>query len=179
MNKYVKGCLTAVAIILLIIALLAVWFWWSLKKNSDKAETDGIKFSKECDTATLITEKANLTFIKFGRQEISTLHFYIIRSGKVLQDTVIKNEVNEDDYWYTAIPFDHFQKTDTIVVETRSHLYYRISGFHHYAYLHYGMFGYAGSHDCRFAYEEYIVNGQESNGCLLKIEGIKERILPE
>lgn len=179
MNKYVKGCLIAAGVTGLLIALIAVWFWWSLKRNQGKAEADSVRFSKECDSTIFITEKAGLTFLKFDRPEIGVLRFYIIRSGKVLRDTLVKNEINDDAYWYTTIPFDRFMKTDTIVVETKDSLYYSISGFHHYADLHYSMFGYAGSHDCRFADEDYIVNGKESNGRLLKAEGIKECILPE
>jgi hypothetical protein len=151
-----------------------------MESKKERVENDGIEFSKICDTIQFIAEKPSITFGKFHKTEIDELKFYIIRNNKVIKDTLLKNKITSaDHYLWTNIPFENLKKTDTIIIETKNKRYFRISGFHHYAYLHYGMFGYLGSHDCRFAYKDYTVNGKQSNGCLLKADGFKENILPK
>jgi hypothetical protein len=69
-----------------------------------------------------------------------------------------------------SLAFASFTKTDTIAVATtgKDKRFYRISGFHHCASLHYGMLGYVGSHDCRFAEGAYTVNGRQYRDFLYK-----------
>lgn len=166
MNKYLKGCLIILSIIVLMIALISGWFWWTMKNKHKKAEEDAITYSKECDTITTITEKPSFTLVHFEKDEIENLKFYLIRNHKIYEDTLIistfpasANTLNIN------IPFKNFKKSDSIVVETRSKIYFTISGFHHYAYLHYSMFGYTGGHDCRLT-EEYTINGKSGVGIL-------------
>ena len=178
-NKYLKGCLIIFGIILLVFAFFAAWFWWSMETNHTRAEEDGIKYSKECDSIKVITEKPSIMLGKFDKSEIDVLKFYTVRNNKVVKDTLVNFKITSvDHYLSTEIPFNEFLKTDTIIVETKENCkrFYNISGFHHYAYLHYGMFGYVGSHDCRLD-KNYIVNGKESNGTLLKADGMKENNL--
>lgn len=176
MNKYLKGCLIALAVLILIIGLIVGWFWWSMETSHERAEEDGIKYSKECDTITTITEKPSITLGQFRKDEIDQLKFYLIRNNKLIKDTTVQYTITEpDNYLSTNIPFENFKKSDNIIIETKSKIQFTISGFHHYAYLHYGMFGYVGSHDCRFADENYIVNGKTSNGTLLKKDGMTEK----
>ena len=176
MNKYLKGCLIASAVLILIIGLIVGWFWWSMETSHERSEEDGIKYSKECDTITIITEKPGIMLGQFRKNEITELKFYLIRNNRLVKDTTVQYTITEpDNYLSTNIPFENFKKSDSIIVETKSKIYFTISGFHHYAYLHYGMFGYVGSHDCRFADGNYIVNGKSQNGTLLKKDGISEK----
>lgn len=169
MNKYLKGCLIFLGVIILLVSLFIGWFLLSMQNRTKRAEKDSITYSKVCDTTSVITEKPPISLGNFEKSEIEQLKFYIIRNKKIIEDTLILYEITDSEhYLYTEIPFPEFQKTDAIVVETKSKKYFNISGFHHYAYLHYGMFGYVGSHDCRFADDSYIVNGKHSNGYLLK-----------
>lgn len=166
---------------LLFIAALIGWYWWAKNERRRSAEEDNIKFSKICDTTRVITEKPSFMMGKFHKSEIDRLRFYIIRNNKIVKDTTVNYEItSEDHYLHEEIPFDKFLKTDTIIVETKDSAkrYYRLSGFHHYANLHYGMFGYAGGHDCRLS-ETYTINGKESEGIMLKPDGIKQNILPK
>ena len=182
MNKYVKGFLFFFGAIFLPIAFFTGWFTWSLGDKKDRAEEDTVKYSTICDTITIITEKPSIALGEFNKFEIDQLKFYLIRNNKVIQDTLVLYEItNADNYLWTEIPFTKFRKSDTIIVETKDNAkrYYRISGFRYYGYLHYGMFGSVGSHDCRFDNNNYIVNGEPSNGTLLKQEGIKENIIPK
>ncbi|MBE8723967.1 hypothetical protein [Flavobacterium hungaricum] len=154
MNEYVKGCLTFIAIVTALIALAVGWFFWSSNKRIKQAEIDGITFSKECDSVKFITEQPEIQLAKFKKNEISVLKFQILRNGKLIEDTLIKNgnakKSPDTEYKTITIPYKSFLKTDTIVVTTQNKLHYYISGYNHYAYLHYGMAGYLGSHDCRF-----------------------------
>lgn len=178
MNKYLRGCLFALAVLILIIGLIVGWFWWSMETSHERAEEDGIKYSKECDSITTITEKPAIILGQFRKNEIDQLKFYLIRNNTIIKDTILKYEVSEpDNYLSTNIPFENFKKSDSIIVETKNNIYFTISGFHHYAYLHYGMFGYLGSHDCRFADGNFIVNGKIQTGTLLKKDGINEKPL--
>jgi len=162
MNKYIKGCLVLIGIIVTIAAILAGLFFWSSNSRRKQAEIDGIAFCKECDSVKFITEKPEIEFAKFKKNEIDILKFQIIRDGKLIRDTLIKNGFNKknspDEYKSIAIPYKTFLKTDTIVVTTQNKLHYYISGYRHYAYLHYGMTGYLGSHDCRFSDNPTINN---------------------
>ncbi|OMQ13426.1 hypothetical protein [[Flexibacter] sp. ATCC 35103] len=155
MNKYIKGCLVLIGVIITIIAIIAGLFFWSSNSRRKQAEIDGIKFSKECDLAKFITEQPEIQFANFKKNEINTLKFQILRKGKFIHDTLIKNgfdkKTNSSEYKSITIPYKEFLKTDTIVVITQNKLHYYISGYHHYAYLHYGMNGYLGSHECRFS----------------------------
>ncbi|KFF05857.1 hypothetical protein [Flavobacterium reichenbachii] len=176
MNKYLKGCLVFIGIIILIILLLIGLFLWSSHTKIKNAEIDGIKYSKECDSVNLVTEQPEISFVYFKRKEIAILKFQILRDGKLIQDTVIKNGFIKRTYdsedKSINIPYKIFFKTDTIVVTTNNKLQYYISGYHHYAYLHYGMFGYLGSHDCRFNGENCIINNQQSMyGALIREDG--------
>jgi hypothetical protein len=178
MNKYLRGCLIALSVLILIIGLIVGWFWWSMETSHERAEEDSIKYSKECDSITTITEKPAIMLGQFQKSEVTELKFYLIQNNRIIKDTILKYGVLEpDNYLSTNIPFENFKKSDSIIVETKNNIYFIISGFHHYAYLHYGMFGYLGSHDCRFADGNYIVNGKNQNGTLLKKDGIKEKPL--
>lgn len=176
MNKYLKGCLIILSACILIVAIIAGWFWWSMETSKERAEKDGIKYSKECDTVTMISEKPSIILGQFRKEEISQIRFYLIRNSKIIKDTILKYGISDpDNYLYTNLPFNNFKNSDSIIVETKSKIQFTISGFHHYAYLHYGMFGYVGSHDCRFADQNYIVNGKTNNGTLLKKDGVTEK----
>ncbi|WCM42685.1 hypothetical protein MG290_03125 [Flavobacterium sp. CBA20B-1] len=178
-NKYLKGCLFFIGSLVLMFALIGAWFWWYLKTNQIRAKEDGIKFSEQCDSIEVITEKPTIILGKFHKSEIDTLKFYIVRNNKVVKDTLVSyNITSENHELWTKIPFDEFLKTDTIIVETKENCkrFYNISGFNHYAYLFYGMFGYLGKHECRFN-DNYIINSKGSNGTLLKADGLKENNL--
>ena len=162
MNKYIKGCLVIIGVFITLVAIIIGWFFWSSDHRRKQAEIDSIEFSKECDTVKLITEQPEIQFAKFKKNEINILKFQILRQGKFIQDTLIKNGFNKrtsyDEYRSITIPYKAFLKTDTIVVTTQNKLHYYISGYHHYAYLHYGMTGYVGSNDCRFSDNPTINN---------------------
>ncbi len=178
-NKYLKGCLIFLGILLLLCAIIVGWFWWTMENNHKSAEEESVKYSEICDTIKVITEKPSIMLGEFHKSEIDMLKFYIVRNSQIIKDTTVYYEITSvDHYLSTEIPFNEFQKTDMIIVETKqnSKRFYNITGFRHYAYLHYGMFGYLGSYDCRFS-ENYLVNGEESNGTLLKADGLKENDL--
>lgn len=179
-NKYVKGCLVFLGVMVLLVALFIGWLWWSMENNKKRAREDGPKYSNICDTISIITEKPAVALVHFSNAEIDQLKFYIVRNNKIVKDTIVHYKIKPgENYLYTAFPFDTFLKTDTVIVETKknSRRFFHITGFHHYAYLHYGMFGYLGSHDCRFDDNNYLVNGKQNNGTLLKEDGMKECIL--
>lgn len=155
---------------------------WSMKDMRKRANEDGPKYSAICGTISIISEKPFIRLGKFEKSEIDRLRFYIVRNNTIVKDTTVSYEVESPDlYQLTEIPFAGFLKTDTIIVETgeNTKLFYRISGFRHYAYLHYGMFGYVGGYECRFADYSYTVNGEQHFGNLHKEHGIKENILPK
>lgn len=175
MNKYIKGCLVLIGIIITVIAIIIGLFSWSSNSRRKQAEIDSIKFSKECDSVKVITEQPEIQFAKFKKNEINILKFQILRDGKFIHDTLIKNGFNKragyDEYKFMTIPYKTFLKTDTIVVTTQNKLQYYISGYHHYAYLHYGMTGYVGSNDCRFSDNPTINNEVFSRPVLFREHG--------
>lgn len=182
MNKYLKGCLIFLGVIAISVLILIALFYWSIENSKKQAKEDLLTGTEKCDSAKTFTDKPMLSLSNFEESEIDRLKFYIIRNNKVISDTTIQVNIDRTiDYTYTTIPFDEFLKSDTIIVETKGKpkLYYCISGFHHKVYLHYGMFGYVGSYDCRFDDSNYKINGKYSNGRILKQEGIKDNILPK
>jgi len=173
-KKILKGCLIIFMTIPVVLLLIVV----TLNCKIHNAKKDSIEQSAICDTIPYITERPEITLINFDDEEIDSIRFQIIRNGQVINDTLFRTEFTYEhgSYKVMKIPFDYFLKTDTIVAITKGGLYYYISGYHHYAYLHYGIFGYLGSSDCRFS-ESCIVNYVEykynKRGILDKYEGLK------
>lgn len=181
MNKIVKVLLLTLGGIAALILIGAGIFFWILKNKEQQAKSDAIAFSKICDAITDIEEQPLLVFEQFDPSETAAVHFYLLRNNSILKDTLLKNEVpkeSENHYCSIAIPFEKFKKSDTIIVRTQSNLFFSLSGFSHYAYLHYGMFGYVGSYDCRFS-NDYTVNGKAGHGTLSKSDAIKKDLLLE
>ncbi|RZL29971.1 MAG: hypothetical protein EOO96_19095 [Pedobacter sp.] len=170
MKRYFKGCLIVIGVLLLVLAVFVGLFWWSMENNKANAESDAEELSKACDTVKYITENPYLTFIKFVPKELKTLRFQILRDGKISNDTLVKTSFNKNSDLRINFPYKKFLKTDTIILTTQNQLKYYVSGYGHYAYLHYGMFGYVGSSDCRFS-ENCIINNQVSSGIIDKFSG--------
>ncbi|WP_343744100.1 hypothetical protein [Chitinophaga sp.] len=174
MKKLLKYVLILLGIFLVMVLFVAGCFWISSEQKIRQAKEDGEKYSKICDTVSIITEQPKIQFSGFRQKEIRQLHFKILRNGEFIRDTLVKTQfsyISDDStYFSTHIPYPVFLKKDTIVVSTVGGLYYYISGYHHYAYLHYGMMGYLGGHDCRFS-EDCIINNAPSVGTLLKNDG--------
>lgn len=181
MNKYLRGCLILLLVMVLLVAGITGWYYWKKDNNQKQAQADFINFSRICDTLSLITEKPSIELHSFTKGEVDRLKFYLIRKGKILRDTAIQNQITSaDSNLYISLPFDQFLKTDTIVLETLGKVkrYYSISGFRHYAYLHYGMMGYLGGYDCRFDNDNIYINGKKSDGNILKRDGMLKNVLP-
>ena len=181
-RRLLNGCLVALgATLSALVALAAGWFWWSLEHRKKQAVLDETRYSAVCDTLGTITEHPAVSFSGFTKAELGQLTFYLIRKGKILKDTVVHYPQRDGLYEFNIpLAFARFKKPDTIVVETtgKDKRFYLISGFHHYAYLHYGMLGYVGSHDCGFAEGAYTVNGRQYRDFLRKQDGLPALNLP-
>ena len=180
-RRFLNGCLVALGVVLAAVALLAGGFWWSLERRKKQAVLDEERYSAVCDTLSAITEHPAISFNGFTKAELSQLTFHLIRKGKILKDTVVHYPQRDGLYEFNIpLAFASFKKSDTIVVATtgRDKRFYQISGFHHYAYLHYGMLGYVESHDCRFAEGVYTVNGRQYRDFLYKQDGLQALALP-
>ena len=180
-RRVLNGCLVAVGVVLLAAAVLAGGFWWSMERQKKQAVLDEERYAATCDTISTITEQPAISFSGFTKAELGKLTFYLVRRGRVLKDTTVHYPQRDGLYEFNIpLAFASFQKTDTIVVETtgKDKRFYRISGFHHYVYLHYGMMGYVGSHDCRLAEGVYTVNGRKNPDFLRKQDGLTVLPLP-
>ena len=179
---FLKGCLGLVAVAGLAVALLVGGYYWSKQRGERQAELDQVRYSALCDTARYITEHPTVAFDGFASAELRAPTFSLVRGGRVVRDTTVRNHPEEEALagFNIAVPFGRFRKTDTLVVATtgRNQRFYHLAGFHHYAYLHYGMLGYLGSHDCRFADGDYLVNGRPHDGFLRPSEGLRVLGLP-
>lgn len=174
-RKLFLGCLISLGVVLVLVVAFIFYIFDGWGNKRKQAEIDGVEQSAICDTIPYITEQPELSFIYFQNEEIDTVKFQILRDGKLIRDTVAYTEfysISGDSYNRVKIPYNCFMKTDTIVLTTKHPLYYKIAGFHHYAYLHYGMYGYLGGHDCRFS-DDCIVNGKEytHGGVMAKYAG--------
>ncbi|SJZ71697.1 hypothetical protein SAMN04488128_1011327 [Chitinophaga eiseniae] len=191
LKKFLKYSLFFLGIIAVLLLFVAGCFWVSTEQRRRQAVEDEEKYSKQCDSVITVTEQPEIKFSGFQQKEIRQLQFKILRNGQVVQDTLVKSNFSyiSDDSMYCSvkIPYPVFLKTDTIVVTTGGALHYYISGYHHGAYLHYGMMGYVGSHDCRLAEAVVINNEPAPYGTLVKNDGwlhpekdiLKQIILPQ
>jgi len=172
-----KGCLGLAAV-----TGLVGGYYWSKQRRARQAALDEVRYSTLCDNARYITEHPTVSFGGFAPAELRALTFYLVRGGRVVRDTTVRNRSGKGALagFNIAVPFVRFRKTDTIVVATagRNQRFHHLSGFHHYAALHYGMLGYLGSHDCRFTDGDYLVNGRPHDGFLLPSEGLRALGLP-
>ena len=162
MNKYLKYLLiilgAAVALVLVVIG----WGLWSMEAMREQARRDAVTLSASCDTARYVTEQPSVRFSGFEPEEVSRVQFQLLSGGVLTGDTTVAVADGQ-----VRTPYQRFLKTDTVVVTLRGGQRYFISGYRHEAYLHYGMFGYVGSHDCRLA-DECFVNGRRSYGAIEK-----------
>jgi hypothetical protein len=165
MNR--KGCLKIFLIIIIVITLLIGWIIFGQYRRERQAKIDEIEQNKICDSEKYITEQPKITFIGFTKKEVRHAHFYLIRKNIVIHDSIIvgnANAISENIYSHFQIPFSTFLKSDTIIAKI-SNRYFILPKFHHYAYLHYGMFGYVGNWDCRLGETKMIEKsvGTEKN----------------
>lgn len=174
-KKIFLGCLVSLGIVVVLVAafIFSIFDGWGNRRK--QAEIDRVEQSVICDTVPYITEQPELSFIYFQDEEIDSIKFQILRDGKLIRDTMARTEfytISDTYFSEIKIPYECFLKTDTIVLTTEHPLYYKIAGFHHYAYLHYGMFGYLGGNDCRFS-ENCTVNGKNyiHGGIIAKYAG--------
>jgi hypothetical protein len=180
MNKYLKGCLIIAGIAILLIAGIVAWYYYQKASNQRQAKTDEVRFSKLCDISKIFTEMPSVTLVGFDSTEIRQIHFYIVRQGKYVRDSVISLQPNAPyEYVSLQIPFAEFLKNDTILVETggKKRRFFYLSDFHHYAYLHYGMMGYLGSYDCRLDDHSFLINGKRNDGQLERKFGLVEPLI--
>lgn len=171
----VKGCLATTLLLFVALIVIVAVVLKSISNDWDKrrkqADIDSIEQSAMCDTISSITESPAIYFCDFELEEINKLTFWILRNGKLIDERKVGNFLLDSKRF--KIPYHSFLKTDTILVKTETPLYYYISGYHHYAYLHYGMFGYLGSSHCSLS-DDCMVNGEESHGVLCKSNGLEE-----
>lgn len=161
MNKYLKGCLIFLGIIVSLILIVVLWWNIASYQGHNRAEEDGVEFSKICDTIQTITEQPGIGISNFHESEIKKLRFQIKRNDSIVSDTLLKNPLSyiSDDkrYGSVKIPFPEFKKSDTIIITTVNNLKFYISDFRHYSNLHFGMFGYVEGGDCRLS-ETFNIN---------------------
>lgn len=170
MNRFFKGCLIGIGVLTLLLAILIGLVLWSMQRSKAVAESDAEESSKKCDTVKYITENPELSFIKFSAKELSTLRFQILRGGKIKNDTVVNTAFKSKENLKINFPYKKFLKTDTIILTTQNQLKYYISGYGHYAYLHYGAFGYVGTNHCRFS-ENCTINNKVPAGIIDRFSG--------
>lgn len=133
-----------------------------------------------CDRTRYVVEQPKVQLVGFTPADTQVLHFYRLAGHCVVQDTLLRRprEANDDIYYTVAIPFVRFAKSDTIVVATRNKRYFKLTGYHHYADLHYGMFGYLGNSDCRLASNCLVNNHPNEYAQLRAEEGLQHCVLP-
>ncbi|MDR6514589.1 hypothetical protein [Chryseobacterium camelliae] len=175
MNKYLKGCLIILGILLLCIISIMIWYNYTAAQRREQAKIDTVKYSEICERTDFVTEKPYVTLTGFDRLEVKKVRFLLIRQGMAVQDTLTSPQPEAIyEYMSIQIPFAAFKKTDTIIMQIsgKHEYFFQLSDFHHYAYLHYGMMGYLGTYDCRFDDQHFLINGKASNGQLHKQDGL-------
>ena len=174
MKKRIKRHLTILFAIPILMSTHSCFFY-----SEWKAKRDGMQQSVICDTVPYVTEQPEITFRGFQLSEIDTVRFQIRRDSLLIKDTLVKAEFTYTSVHYASmkIPYEYFLKSDTIAVATLCGLHYYISGYRHYAHLHYGMFGYVGSWSGRFS-PACVVNGEVHTykGELWKDKGIEKSL---
>jgi len=171
MKKIGKFIIIILSVIILFILAVVVWMNVSSYLQRKQAKRDLVEGTIICDTIQTIAEQPKIVFLKFTDDEVTPLIFELKRNNRIIADTVVQNNfeyISDDREYRTAkIPFSEFLKTDTVVITLPNHSKYNASGFHHYPYLHYGMFGYVGSYDCRLS-EYFTINGVENTNIIEK-----------
>ena len=160
---------------------LVGWFQVASNRRERQAQRDEVVEAARCDRTRYVVEQPNVQLVGFTPADTQELRFYRLAGHRVVQDTLLRRprEANDDIYCTVAIPFVRFAKSDTIVVVTRNKRYFKLTDYHHYADLHYGMFGYLGSFDCRLA-TDCLVNGRPNEYAQLRAEeGLPNWVRPQ
>lgn len=149
------------------LVLVFLWGVWNIDKQNQLAQKDSLKFHACCDTISYVVEQPLLRFSGFQMDEIDQVKVELLHRGNVYQDTIMR-VINSQIH----IPFQQFLTSDSIVITVNNQLRYDVSGFHYEVYLHYGMFGYLGSYECRLS-PNCIINGQQSLGIIRKDDAVE------
>lgn len=176
--KLLKGCFIFIGILVLIFGILIGLFIWGANNRRKQAKIDIKEHSVTCNEIQTINATLQISLNQFKIHEIDTLNFKLVRDNTILKDTIITipdfefiTRDGSNSTAYTDIPFKSFLKSDTIILTTKNKLKYYISGFTHYAYLHYGMFGYLGHSDCRIS-NNFNINHEKHISTINKFAGV-------
>lgn len=176
MNKYLKGGLIVIGIIIFIFSSFVGLILWSNHNQKKQLTRELNSKTKACDSIYHITEQPEIHLSGFQVNEIDTLKFEILRNNKTIKDTLVYNSftyISDDyksDYRTLKIPYASFLKSDTIIITTKNKLYFYLTGFYHYSRLNHGMFGPVAVSDCKFS-EKFTINNTPNQNTIGKHYG--------
>jgi hypothetical protein len=173
MNKTFKSIGTTILILVCLLLAVLALFWGNVKWNNYSKEKESIRYQKEvCDTMTTVNRKIDFVLSGFSKKETKQVHFYLVRNKLILQDSVVKADVNPAlEYQEVTLPFDKMSITDQVVVKVGNR-YFLLTGLSYRAKYNYGMFGPVGDCECVLDGFEKVNGVAAGSGWLIKKYGL-------
>lgn len=146
MNKYLKGCITILLVIIIFIILICGYFYYNISTSRERNETDDFK----CSNTQYIIDNPEIQITdSTATHNIQKITIILLQDSKELDSINIDN--HSKDKIAFKFPFKRALITSKIIVKTKQNQFL-IENMTYFNDGKWGMFGYLGK-DCQFSYE--------------------------
>ncbi len=142
MNKFLKGCLIIVGVLIVIILIFCGIFYYQISTSRQRNEADDI----ECANTEYIIDDPIIEIT--ATKNVGQIKLILIQDSKSIDSADVVNK--STDAISFNIPFKKVRLSDKIVVKTENNKYV-IKNMNYFNDAKWGMFGYLGK-DCEFSY---------------------------
>lgn len=151
MNKYLKGCLIILGILILIILIFCGIIYYQTSTSRQRNSADDI----ECaNTNYIITDHVFELSDGISTKNVSKVKLVLIQDVKTMDSADVIN--NSSDHITFSLPFKKVKLSDRIIIKTQKNKYV-IEKMEYFNDAKWGMFGYLGI-DCQLSYSWKKIN---------------------
>jgi len=151
MNKYLKGCLIILGVLILIILIVCGIIYYQISTSRQRNRADDI----ECaNTKYIVADHVFELSDSISTRNVSEVTLILIEDAKTVDSVNIIN--NSSELITFSIPFKKVKLSDKIIIETEKNRYV-IENMSYFNDAKWGMFGYLGM-DCQLSYSWKKIN---------------------
>lgn len=146
MNKYLKGCLLILGILILAASTVAGFFYYQMSTSRERSEADHL----ECASIQYIMNNTKIEISdSLMAKDSGNIKLYLTKDSVKIDSAEISNQ-HKDRIEFT-LPFEKAPISSTILIKTAGHEFL-IENMKYFNNEKWGMFGYLGK-DCQFSYD--------------------------
>jgi len=145
MNKYLKGCLIILGVLILVILTFFGIIYYQVSTSRQRNASDDI----ECANTQYINEDQVFEISdSIATKNIDRVKLFVIRDSKTVDSALVVNK--STDALVMSLPFKKVKLSDSIIIQTEKNQY-SIQNMTYFNDAKWGMFGYLGM-NCKFSF---------------------------